>query len=341
MTSPPGRTRWPTASTIRVEHWTNAAEQGTHAGRNALAAEPKPYEAVPYFWSDQYDVKIQAAGLPARAQRVELIEPDVAVGLARRPRRQRRHLQRAAPADALPPPDRRPCPRLDDVLMAAHDPRPPARRVRPARAARRVARSSAASTTYVSDSRDNPRRTRATSTPSPASAAATRPPTLDVPQVAGRDRADRAGRRARRPRARPVLRRPGARARARRARSRPRPRPSSAGARSRPTSRTRSPPARGCCGTTSASRSPPGATEVARTKDATQAFRHGPHLGLQFHPESTTDIVDGWARKDAREACETIGVTNGPALIEAPDERKEAAKQAAFRLFDAFRGESA
>ena len=66
---------------IRVEHWTNAAEQGTHAGRNAVAQERKPYTAVPYFWSDQYDVKIQAAGLPARAERVELIEPDVAVGV--------------------------------------------------------------------------------------------------------------------------------------------------------------------------------------------------------------------------------------------------------------------
>ena len=31
-TSRPGRTRWPTASAIRIEHWTNAAEQGAHAG---------------------------------------------------------------------------------------------------------------------------------------------------------------------------------------------------------------------------------------------------------------------------------------------------------------------
>jgi GMP synthase-like glutamine amidotransferase len=85
---------------------------------------------------------------------------------------------------------------------------------------------------------------------------------------------------------------------------------------------------------------PPGATAVARTKDATQAFRHGRHLGLQFHPESTTDIVEGWARKDA-EKLKTVGVTNGLALIDAPDERKRAARLAAFRLFDAFRGESA
>jgi NADPH-dependent 2,4-dienoyl-CoA reductase/sulfur reductase-like enzyme len=64
---------------IRIEHWTNAAEQGTHVGRHLF--EPTPYAAVPYFWSDQYDVKIQAVGLPQRAQRFELLEPDVAVGL--------------------------------------------------------------------------------------------------------------------------------------------------------------------------------------------------------------------------------------------------------------------
>ena len=59
------------------------ARRPQRAGRG----DAKPYTAVPYFWTDQYDVKIQAAGLPARAERVELIEPDVAVGLARRPRR--------------------------------------------------------------------------------------------------------------------------------------------------------------------------------------------------------------------------------------------------------------
>jgi NADPH-dependent 2,4-dienoyl-CoA reductase/sulfur reductase-like enzyme len=61
---------------IRVEHWTVAAEQGQLAGRNALVspAERKPYVSPPYFWSDQYDVKIQSIGLPGRAQRVELLE---------------------------------------------------------------------------------------------------------------------------------------------------------------------------------------------------------------------------------------------------------------------------
>jgi 3-phenylpropionate/trans-cinnamate dioxygenase ferredoxin reductase component len=62
--------------TIRIEHWTNAAEQGAAAGRNLLAApaDRVPYAAVPYFWSDQYDVKIQAVGLAARAERVQMLE---------------------------------------------------------------------------------------------------------------------------------------------------------------------------------------------------------------------------------------------------------------------------
>ena len=61
---------------IRIEHWTVAAEQGQLAGRNALvsAQERRPYDAPPYFWTDQYDVKIQSIGLPGRAEGLELLE---------------------------------------------------------------------------------------------------------------------------------------------------------------------------------------------------------------------------------------------------------------------------
>ncbi|MBV9001435.1 MAG: FAD-dependent oxidoreductase [Solirubrobacterales bacterium] len=61
---------------VRIEHWTVAAEQGQLAGRNVLLApdERKPYVTPPYFWSDQYDVKIQSLGLPGRADGVELLE---------------------------------------------------------------------------------------------------------------------------------------------------------------------------------------------------------------------------------------------------------------------------
>jgi NADPH-dependent 2,4-dienoyl-CoA reductase/sulfur reductase-like enzyme len=51
---------------MRVEHWTNAAEQGAHAARNLLqvaAGEaPVPYESVPFFWSDQFESRIQFVG---------------------------------------------------------------------------------------------------------------------------------------------------------------------------------------------------------------------------------------------------------------------------------------
>jgi NADPH-dependent 2,4-dienoyl-CoA reductase/sulfur reductase-like enzyme len=51
---------------MRVEHWTNAAEQGGRAARNALAepSERVAYEAVPYFWSDWYGSRIQLVGVP-------------------------------------------------------------------------------------------------------------------------------------------------------------------------------------------------------------------------------------------------------------------------------------
>jgi 3-phenylpropionate/trans-cinnamate dioxygenase ferredoxin reductase subunit len=72
--------RWPHplvgGRRVRVEHWTNAVEQSPLAGRAApLAPGARPaHEIVPYLWSDQHDVKIQAAGFPALAHRVELLE---------------------------------------------------------------------------------------------------------------------------------------------------------------------------------------------------------------------------------------------------------------------------
>ncbi|MBA3743006.1 NAD(P)/FAD-dependent oxidoreductase [Sporichthya sp.] len=50
---------------MRVEQWTNAAEQGALAARNALDPEnAKPSAAVPYFWSDWYESRIQFVGIP-------------------------------------------------------------------------------------------------------------------------------------------------------------------------------------------------------------------------------------------------------------------------------------
>ncbi|MBA2349110.1 MAG: FAD-dependent oxidoreductase [Solirubrobacterales bacterium] len=60
---------------IRVEHWTNAVEQGTLAGANAPLdpVERAAHVAVPTFWSDQYERKVQAVGLPGLADAVEVV----------------------------------------------------------------------------------------------------------------------------------------------------------------------------------------------------------------------------------------------------------------------------
>jgi NADPH-dependent 2,4-dienoyl-CoA reductase/sulfur reductase-like enzyme len=50
---------------MRVEHWTNASEQGVAAAKRLLygdGAAPEAFAPVPFVWSDQYDRKIQSAG---------------------------------------------------------------------------------------------------------------------------------------------------------------------------------------------------------------------------------------------------------------------------------------
>jgi NADPH-dependent 2,4-dienoyl-CoA reductase/sulfur reductase-like enzyme len=48
---------------MRVEHWTNAIEQGEYAARRLLGAHPPTgFASLPYFWSDQGDLKLQMLG---------------------------------------------------------------------------------------------------------------------------------------------------------------------------------------------------------------------------------------------------------------------------------------
>jgi 3-phenylpropionate/trans-cinnamate dioxygenase ferredoxin reductase subunit len=46
---------------VRVEHWQVARKQGQAIGE-AIAGEPKPYDELPWFWSDQYDMNLQYVG---------------------------------------------------------------------------------------------------------------------------------------------------------------------------------------------------------------------------------------------------------------------------------------
>ncbi|BCY11428.1 pyridine nucleotide-disulfide oxidoreductase [Actinoplanes sp. L3-i22] len=63
---------------MRIEHRTNAAEQGLAAARNLLhPGAGKPFAPVPYFWSDQYDLKIHAYGYLRGHDTVEITEGDL------------------------------------------------------------------------------------------------------------------------------------------------------------------------------------------------------------------------------------------------------------------------
>jgi NADPH-dependent 2,4-dienoyl-CoA reductase/sulfur reductase-like enzyme len=63
---------------MRVEHWTNAAEQGPVAAANLLAGDAAaPFAPVPFFWSDQYDVKIQFAGRCRPGDDVEVVDGSI------------------------------------------------------------------------------------------------------------------------------------------------------------------------------------------------------------------------------------------------------------------------
>jgi NADPH-dependent 2,4-dienoyl-CoA reductase/sulfur reductase-like enzyme len=62
-------------ASMRIEHRTNAAEQGMAVARNLLHPDaPKPFAPVPYFWSDQYDMKIQAFGYLRGHEEIAVVE---------------------------------------------------------------------------------------------------------------------------------------------------------------------------------------------------------------------------------------------------------------------------
>jgi 3-phenylpropionate/trans-cinnamate dioxygenase ferredoxin reductase component len=54
---------------IRVEHWANALNQGPAAARNMLD-RAQPYDTIPYFYSDQYEVGMEYAGYAPTWDRV-------------------------------------------------------------------------------------------------------------------------------------------------------------------------------------------------------------------------------------------------------------------------------
>ncbi|WP_260193242.1 NAD(P)/FAD-dependent oxidoreductase [Actinophytocola gossypii] len=68
------------AGTVRFEHWTGAVDTAGLVAANLLADEPKPLAAVPYFWTDQYGLRLQAIGLPDPADEFEVVQGAVEDG---------------------------------------------------------------------------------------------------------------------------------------------------------------------------------------------------------------------------------------------------------------------
>ena len=62
---------------MRVEHWTNAIEQGTYAARRLLGVhDPAGFSSAPYFWSDQYGGRLQSYGSTQGYDEVEVLVRD-------------------------------------------------------------------------------------------------------------------------------------------------------------------------------------------------------------------------------------------------------------------------
>lgn len=84
---------------------------------------------------------------------------------------------------------------------------------------------------------------------------------------------------------------------------------------------------------------PPGAELLASSPVAVQAFRHGPHLGVQFHPEATPESARAWAATYG-DALGEIGV-DVPGLIDETDRRRLEARDRAAALLDRWTADAA
>ena len=94
---------------IRIEHWQVAAEAGVAAGRSLLAgrADAPSFTPVPYFWSDQYGIRLQVLGNPGGDDDVHIVDGSLSEGkfvalFGGRPAAGRHGYRQAAAADELP-----------------------------------------------------------------------------------------------------------------------------------------------------------------------------------------------------------------------------------------------
>jgi NADPH-dependent 2,4-dienoyl-CoA reductase/sulfur reductase-like enzyme len=76
--------RWPhpRLGEVRIEHWTNAVEQGQHVAKCIVEGRDAPdaFATVPFVWSDQYEHRIQIVGRAAPTDDVRVVHGSLADG---------------------------------------------------------------------------------------------------------------------------------------------------------------------------------------------------------------------------------------------------------------------
>lgn len=77
----------------------------------------------------------------------------------------------------------------------------------------------------------------------------------------------------------------------------------------------------------------PRTVEVARSRRASQAFVHGPHLGVQFHPEATAESVQAWAARYG-DALDRLGVDPDAVVAETRERAAAPARDRTDELVD-------
>jgi GMP synthase (glutamine-hydrolysing) len=75
---------------------------------------------------------------------------------------------------------------------------------------------------------------------------------------------------------------------------------------------------------------PPGAELLAHNLSGPQGFRAGRHVGVQFHPEATPEIVAEWVRSSRSRDLD------GEAILDGTERESRRAAADARRLFSAF-----
>ena len=72
--------RWPHpafgGALVRLEHFTNVAEQGLAAGKRLATGAGPAFAPVPSFWSDQFGLNLQGVGVPSMADTMIITDGD-------------------------------------------------------------------------------------------------------------------------------------------------------------------------------------------------------------------------------------------------------------------------